>query len=250
MVGRPGWVGERMTTPDSLRSRLAEIEGSGHTPVGVGWDGRLRGLLLVADEAKPTSRAAIDEMRSLGLRPILLTGDSKGAARRIADEMGITEVEAEVLPQDKAAVVRRLQDEGRNVAMVGDGINDAAALAQADLGIAVGGGTDAAIEASDITLVRGDLRDAADAVRLSRRTLGTIKGNLFWAFVYNLAGIPLAASGVLNPMIAGAAMALSSIFVVTNSLRLRGFKSASRKQDEKAGTGFAVPAQPTPAPAS
>lgn len=250
VVGRPGWVGERMTTPDSLRSRLAEIEGSGHTPVAVGWDGRLRGLLLVADEAKPTSRAAIDEMRSLGLRPILLTGDSKGAARRIADEMGITEVEAEVLPQDKAAVVRRLQDEGRNVAMVGDGINDAAALAQADLGIAIGGGTDAAIEASDITLVRGDLRDAADAVRLSRRTLGTIKGNLFWAFVYNLAGIPLAASGVLNPMIAGAAMALSSIFVVTNSLRLRGFKSASRKQDEKAGTEFAASARPTPAPAS
>ncbi|MFC8507725.1 heavy metal translocating P-type ATPase [Streptomyces sp. NPDC057411] len=230
-VGRPGWVGERMSTPESLRSRLGEIEGSGHTPVAVGWDGRLRGLLLVADEAKPTSRRAVDEMRGLGLTPILLTGDSKGAARRIADEMGITEVEAEVLPQDKAAVVRRLQDQGRNVAMVGDGINDAAALAQADLGIAIGGGTDAAIEASDITLVRGDLRDAADAVRLSRRTLGTIKGNLFWAFVYNLAGIPLAASGVLNPMIAGAAMALSSIFVVTNSLRLRRFKRSSGDED-------------------
>ncbi|WP_370416097.1 heavy metal translocating P-type ATPase [Streptomyces fradiae] len=250
IVGRPGWVGERMSTPDGLRSRLTEIEGSGHTPVAVGWDGRLRGLLLVADEAKPTSRRAIDEMRSLGLNPILLTGDSKGAARRIADEMGITEVEAEVLPQDKAAVVRRLQDEGRNVAMVGDGINDAAALAQADLGIAIGGGTDAAIEASDITLVRGDLRDAADAVRLSRRTLGTIKGNLFWAFVYNLAGIPLAASGVLNPMIAGAAMALSSIFVVTNSLRLRRFKSSSRHDDAKAEAELLAPASPSPAAVS
>ncbi|MEU5364024.1 heavy metal translocating P-type ATPase [Streptomyces sp. NPDC005925] len=237
VVGRPGWVGERMNTPDTLRRRVTEFEDSGHTPVAVGWDGRLRGLLLVADEAKPSSRLAIDEMRGLGLNPILLTGDSKGAARRIAHQMGITEVEAEVLPQDKAAVVRRLQDEGRNVAMVGDGINDAAALAQADLGIAIGGGTDAAIEASDITLVRGDLRDAVDAVRLSRRTLGTIKGNLFWAFVYNLAGIPVAASGVLNPMIAGAAMALSSIFVVTNSLRLRRFKPAS---PQKAGQGETV----------
>ncbi|WP_381560130.1 heavy metal translocating P-type ATPase [Streptomyces eurythermus] len=250
VVGRPGWVGERMSTPDSLRHRLTEIEGSGHTPVAVGWEGHLRGLLLVADEAKPTSRRAIDEMRGLGLRPILLTGDSKGAARRIADQMGITEVEAEVLPQDKAAVVRRLQDEGRNVAMVGDGINDAAALAQADLGIAIGGGTDAAIEASDITLVRGDLRDAADAVRLSRRTLGTIKGNLFWAFVYNLVGIPLAASGVLNPMIAGAAMALSSIFVVTNSLRLRRFKPSSRSDDAKAEAVIFAPTRPSPAAAS
>ncbi|MFD4691568.1 heavy metal translocating P-type ATPase [Streptomyces sp. NPDC058463] len=250
MVGRPSWVGERMATPDDLRRRLTEIEGSGHTPVAVGWEGQVRGLLLVADEAKPTSRRAVDEMRSLGLNPILLTGDSQGAARRIAVEMGITEVEAEVLPQDKAAVVRRLQAEGRHVAMVGDGINDAAALAQADLGIAIGGGTDAAIEASDITLVRGDLRDAADAVRLSRRTLATIKGNLFWAFVYNLAGIPLAASGVLNPMIAGAAMALSSIFVVTNSLRLRRFQSASRGKNTTADAELLNPSHHSPATVS
>ncbi|MEV7878875.1 heavy metal translocating P-type ATPase [Streptomyces microflavus] len=228
MVGRPSWVGERMEMPDGLRKSLDDLENSGRTAVAVGWDDEVRGLLFVADEAKPTSRPAIDEMRRLGLTPVLLTGDTAGAARRIADDMGITDVHAEVLPQDKAAVVRRLQEEGRTVAMVGDGINDAAALAQADLGIAIGGGTDAAIEASDITLVRGDLRDAADAVRLSRRTLGTIKGNLFWAFVYNLAGIPLAASGVLNPMIAAAAMVLSSIFVVTNSLRLRRFTSSSQ----------------------
>ncbi|MCX5316119.1 cation-translocating P-type ATPase [Streptomyces sp. NBC_00154] len=241
VVGRPTWVSERMTMPDDLGKRLADADERGYTLVAVGWDGQIRGLLFVADEAKPTSRQAIDEMRQLGLTPILLTGDSAGAARRVADEMGITEVEAEVLPQDKAAVVRRLQDEGRNVAMVGDGVNDAAALAQADLGIAIGGGTDAAIEASDITLVRGDLRDAADAVRLSRRTLGTIKGNLFWAFIYNLAGIPLAASGTLNPMIAGAAMALSSIFVVTNSLRLRRFKPRARAD---AGTQSALAAQP------
>ncbi|MEU2291393.1 heavy metal translocating P-type ATPase [Streptomyces bacillaris] len=227
VVGRPSWVGERMVMPDGLRKSLTDLENSGRTAVAVGWGGRVQGVLYVADEAKPTSRRAVDEMRGLGLTPVLLTGDTAGAARRIADAMGITDVHAEVLPQDKAAVVRRLQEEGRAVAMVGDGINDAAALAQADLGIAIGGGTDVAIEASDITLVRGDLRDAADAVRLSRRTLGTIKGNLFWAFIYNLAGIPLAASGVLNPMIAAAAMVLSSIFVVTNSLRLRRFTSSS-----------------------
>jgi Cu+-exporting ATPase len=226
MVGRLRWVEERMALSDALRQRV-EAQAGGRTVVAVGWEGAVRGLLFVADEAKPTSRQAVDQMRRLGLTPILLTGDTEGAARRVADEMGIGEVEAEVLPEDKAAVVRRLQQDGRNVAMVGDGINDAAALAQADLGIAIGGGTDAAIEASDITLVRGDLRDAADAVRLSRRTLGTIKGNLFWAFIYNLAGIPLAASGVLNPMIAGAAMALSSIFVVTNSLRLRRFRPSA-----------------------
>jgi Cu+-exporting ATPase len=228
IAGRPAWAADRMTMPEKLAAQLAAAEQRGCTLVAVGWEGQVRGLLLVADEAKPTSRRAIDELRRLGLTPILLTGDNAGAAARIAEEMAITDVEAEVLPQDKAAVVRRLQEQGHTVAMVGDGVNDAAALAQADLGIAIGGGTDAAIEASDITLVRGDLRDAADAVRLSRRTLGTIKGNLFWAFIYNLAGIPLAASGTLNPMIAGAAMALSSIFVVTNSLRLRRFRARPR----------------------
>ncbi|MEA5454707.1 heavy metal translocating P-type ATPase [Sinomonas sp. JGH33] len=200
-------------------------ESNGQTAVLAAWDGEIRGLLVVADRVKPTSAEAIQQFRRLGLTPILLTGDNQVVAQYIAAEVGIERVIAEVLPSEKAAVVSRLQGEGRTVAMVGDGVNDAAALAQADLGLAMGTGTDAAIEASDLTLVRGDLRGAADAIRLSRRTLGTIKGNLFWAFAYNVAAIPLAALGLLNPMLAGAAMAFSSVFVVGNSLRLRSFKS-------------------------
>ncbi|MGI6879424.1 heavy metal translocating P-type ATPase [Microbacterium sp. gxy059] len=205
----------------------ARAEGEGRTVVAVGWDGRARGILVVADAVKPTSAEAIRGLRELGLMPILLTGDNEAVATRIAAEVGIDEVIAEVLPQDKVDVVARLQGEGRVVAMVGDGVNDAPALAQADLGLAMGTGTDVAIEAADITLVRGDLRSAVDAIRLSRKTLSTIKTNLFWAFAYNTAAIPVAALGMLNPMLAGAAMALSSVFVVGNSLRLRGFRSVS-----------------------
>jgi Cu+-exporting ATPase len=205
---------------------VQEAQQRGATAVVVAWDGVARGVLAVADTLKPTSARAVAELRALGLRPVLLTGDNAAAAMEIARRVGIDEVVADVLPQDKVAVVARLQAEGRIVAMVGDGVNDAAALAQADLGLAMGTGSDVAIEASDLTLVRGDLRAAPDAIRLARRTLGIIKGNLFWAFAYNVAAIPLAASGLLSPMIAGAAMALSSVFVVTNSLRLRGFQSA------------------------
>ncbi|HRI96040.1 MAG TPA: HAD-IC family P-type ATPase, partial [Nocardioides sp.] len=186
-----------------------------------------RGVLVVSDTIKPTSAQAVAELKQLGLRPVLLTGDNERAARAVAAEVGIDEVIAEVLPADKVAVVERLQREGRTVAMVGDGVNDAAALATSDLGIAMGTGTDVAIEASDLTLVRGDLRAAVDAIRLSRRTLRTIQGNLFWAFAYNVAALPLAALGLLNPLIAGAAMAFSSVFVVSNSLRLRRFQAVS-----------------------
>jgi P-type Cu+ transporter len=191
----------------------------------VGWDGATRAVLVVSDTIKDTSAEAVTQLRALGLRPVLLTGDNERAARAVAAQVGIDEVFAEVLPQDKVDVVRRLQEAGHVVAVVGDGVNDAAALAQADLGLAMGTGTDVAIEAADITLVRGDLRSAADAIRLSRRTLSTIKGNLFWAFAYNVAALPLAAAGLLNPMLAGAAMAFSSVFVVTNSLRLRRFQT-------------------------
>ncbi len=211
--------------PAALQLALDEAGADGRTAILAGWDGEPRAVFVVADTVRPTSRAAIAQLRELGLTPVLLTGDGERAARSIAAEVGITDVTAEVLPEDKVEVIRRLQAEGRVVAMVGDGVNDAAALAQADVGLAMGSGTDAAIEASDITLVRNDLRTAVDAIRLSRRTLGTIKANLFWAFAYNVAAIPLAATGLLNPIIAGAAMAFSSVFVVTNSLRLRAFRS-------------------------
>jgi Cu+-exporting ATPase len=203
---------------------VGRAEGGEVTTVAVTWDGEVRGTLTVADTIKPTSARAVAELRDLGLTPVLLTGDNAGVARAVAAEAGIDEVVAEVLPEGKVDVVRRLQARGRVVAMVGDGVNDAAALAQADLGLAMGTGTDAAIEAGDLTLVRGDLRVAADAIRLARRTLATIKGNLFWAFAYNVAALPLAAFGLLDPMIAGAAMACSSAFVVSNSLRLRRFR--------------------------
>ncbi|MEU1596030.1 heavy metal translocating P-type ATPase [Streptomyces sp. NPDC005708] len=215
------WVIE---LPQELAEAKAAAEAEGRTAVAVAWDGEARGVLTVADAIKDTSAQAVAELRRLGLHPVLLTGDNQLVAGSVARSVGIDEVIAEVLPQDKVDVVKKLQAEGRTVAMVGDGVNDAAALATADLGLAMGTGTDAAIEAGDLTLVSGDLRVAADAIRLSRKTLTTIKGNLFWAFGYNVAALPLAAFGMLNPMIAGAAMAFSSVFVVTNSLRLRSFK--------------------------
>ena len=223
-VGRPALMAEwSLKVPDALDGARREAEAQGRTAVLAAWDGEVRGLLAVSDTVKPTSREAVGRLHALGLRTVLLTGDNEATARAVAAEVGIGEVIAEVLPAGKAAVIRRLQDDGRVVAMAGDGVNDAPALAQADLGLAIGTGTDVAIEASDLTLVSGDLDAAADAIRLSRATLRTIKQNLGWAFGYNVAAIPLAAAGLLNPMVAGAAMAFSSVAVVLNSLRLRRF---------------------------
>ena len=226
VVGRESLLADWAQHLDTtLSAAKARAESEGKTAIAVGWDGSARGILVVADTVKPTSAEAIRQFKRLGLKPVLLTGDNQTVANRIAAEVGIDEVIADVLPADKVDAVKRLQSEGKVVAMVGDGVNDAAALATADLGLAMGTGTDVAIEAADITLVRGDLRAAADAIRLSRKTLATIKTNLFWAFGYNVAAIPLAALGLLNPMLAGAAMAFSSVFVVGNSLRLRSFTS-------------------------
>ena len=227
VAGRPSFVASEFGALNAaLADAVAAHQRLGHTVIAAGWDGQVRIVIAVADTPKPTSREAIERLRALGLRPILLTGDNRATAIAVAAEVGIIEADviSDVMPTDKVAVVQRLQSEGATVAMVGDGVNDAAALAQADLGIAMGTGTDAAIEASDLTIVSGDLRGAADALRLSRRTLATIKGNLFWAFAYNIAAIPLAALGFLNPVIAGLAMASSSVFVLTNSLRLRRFR--------------------------
>ncbi|GHH46770.1 heavy metal translocating P-type ATPase [Streptomyces candidus] len=227
LVGRTRLLADwSIPLPAALERAKADAEAAGRTAIAVAWDGEARAVLTVADAVKDTSAEAVTRLKALGLTPILLTGDNRAVAEAVAAEVGIEEVIADVMPEDKVATVKSLQSEGRSVAMVGDGVNDAAALAQADLGLALGTGTDAAIEAGDLTLVRGDLRAAADAIRLSRRTLRTIKSNLFWAFAYNVAALPLAALGLLNPMIAGAAMAFSSVFVVGNSLRLRGFKAA------------------------
>ncbi|OEJ35264.1 heavy metal translocating P-type ATPase [Streptomyces subrutilus] len=228
LVGREKLLAEwAITLPAALKEAKDRAEAAGRTVIAVAWDGEARAVLEVADAVKDTSAEAISRLKALGLTPILLTGDNQAVTEAVAAEVGIEQVIAEVMPEDKVDVVKRLQAEGRSVAMVGDGVNDAAALAQADLGLAMGTGTDAAIEAGDLTLVRGDLRAAADAIRLSRKTLGTIKSNLFWAFGYNVAALPLAAAGLLNPMIAGAAMAFSSVFVVGNSLRLRSFRAGS-----------------------
>ncbi len=225
VAGRPALLADwAMRLPPELEAAMVAAERQGRTAIAAGWDGRARAVLAVADTVKPTSAEAIRRLREIGLEPVLLTGDNEETARAVAAEVGIERVIAEVLPSGKADVVRALQDEGRVVAMVGDGVNDSPALAQADLGLAIGTGTDVAIEASDLTLVSGDLRAAADAIRLSRATLRTIRQNLGWAFGYNVAALPLAAAGLLNPLLAGAAMALSSLSVFANALRLRRFR--------------------------
>jgi Cu+-exporting ATPase len=243
-AGRISWV-----APDGLPGELVRLhvdaERTGMTVVAIGWDGAARGLVTVSDTVKPTSAAAVAQLRAMGLRAVLLTGDNRQTAVHVAAQVGIDEADviAGVLPEGKVDAVRELQSSGRVVAMVGDGVNDAAALAQADLGLAMGTGTDVAIEAADLTLVRGELTAAADAIALSRRTLRTIKGNLFWAFAYNVVLIPVAAAGLLSPLFAGAAMAFSSVFVVTNSLRLRRFPASSVPVSGTtgAGTGRSVP---------
>ena len=247
LVGRPGWLSDDhgIVLEASTTRAAEEAAASGGTLVAVAWDGRHRGMILVGDTVKPTSRTAVAELKALGIRPVLLTGDDERAARLIAAEVGIEEVVAGVHPAGKQEAVQRLQQAGYSVAMIGDGVNDAAALAQADLGIAMGSGTDVAIEASDITLVRSDLLAAVDAIRLSRRTLRTIKSNLFWAFGYNVAAIPLAMAGLLNPLIAGGAMALSSAFVVSNSLRLRRFRPTTIAPEH---TSLASASPPASAP--
>jgi Cu+-exporting ATPase len=228
LAGRPSLLAEHgLVVPAELEAARQGAEADGRTAIVAGWDGGARAVFVVADTPKPSSAEAIERLRALGLRPVLLTGDNRVTAEAVAASVGIDEVIAEVLPADKVGVVERLQAEGRVVAMVGDGVNDAPALAQADLGLAIGTGTDVAIEASDLTLVSGDLNAAADAIRLARRTLGTIKGNLFWAFAYNVAALPLAVAGLLNPLVAGATMALSSLFVVSNSLRLKRFEAGA-----------------------
>jgi Cu+-exporting ATPase len=243
VVGRPALLADwAMHLPAELDAARREAEARGRTAIAAGWDGQANAVFVVADTVKPTSGEAVASLKQLGLRPVLLTGDNETTARAVAAEVGIDEVIAEVLPADKADVVRRLQAEGRVVAMVGDGVNDAPALAQADLGLSIGTGTDVAIEASDLTLVSGDLRAAADAIRLSRATLRTIKQNLGWAFGYNVAAIPLAAVGLLNPVIAGAAMAFSSVSVVANALRLRSFEA----QRTAAGAPTVVTTTTTP----
>ena len=249
VVGRPAFVQERGCKLDGFAASNERQTALGRTLVAVVWDGRLQGVIALADTLKASSAEAIHDLRALGLEPVLLTGDNEAAARAIADQVGIEEIRAEVLPGEKAAAIEKLQREGAVVAMVGDGVNDAPALAQADLGLAIGTGTDVAIEASDLTLVSGDLRAAADAIRLSRRTLATIKGNLFWAFAYNVAAIPLAIAGILSPMIAAAAMAFSSVFVVTNSLRLRRFRSLRVNRLPNKG-GARKGASPRPPPSS